>query len=66
MEYFHSVLLSFLALAQFEGQELSKSLENLNKALEIHETLKSQNYECHDFFPLNLISKVLIAAGKKQ
>lgn len=66
MEYFHSVLLSFLALAQFEGQELGKSLENLNKALEIHETLRIQHYERHDFFPLNLISKVLIAAGKKQ
>jgi hypothetical protein len=37
----------------------------LGKALEIHEQLKAHQYEFHDFFSLNLISKVLLCAGKQ-
>lgn len=64
VEYFHSILLSFLALAQFDVQSLNLSMENLNRALEIHEQLKAEQYEFHDFFSLNLIAKVLLSAGK--
>lgn len=39
-------------------------MENLNKALEIHEALKGDRYELRDFFSLNLVSKVLLCAGK--
>ena len=56
--------MSFLGFAQFEVQSLNLSMENLNKALEIHEALKGDRYELRDFFSLNLVSKVLLCAGK--